>query len=90
MVIKRTQDCLSLLERGTGVQQPKGALALGKLCTPRNSVALSDGHHLALDLTRLLNLDAFTSMDIVLLLLCWSYTLAASSIIAAEMAAVEA
>ena len=47
MVIKRTQDCLSLLERGTGVQQPKGALALGKLCTPRNSVALSDIQQLA-------------------------------------------
>ena len=24
------------------MQQPRGALALGKLCTPRNSVALSD------------------------------------------------
>ena len=47
MVIKRTQDCLSLLERGTGVQQPRGALALGKLCTPRNSVALSDSQQSA-------------------------------------------
>ena len=29
------------------MQQPKGALALGKLCTPRNSVALSDIQQLA-------------------------------------------
>jgi hypothetical protein len=43
----RTQDCPPLLERGTGVQQPKGALALGKLCTPRNSVTLSDSQQLA-------------------------------------------
>ena len=59
MVIKRTQDCLSLLERGTGVQQPKGALALGKLCTPRNSVALSGGHLLDSQLDTSLELGRF-------------------------------
>ena len=72
------------------MQQPKGALALGKparLATRLPSLAVI---YLTLNLTRLLNLDDFSTMDMVLLLLCRLYTLAASNIIAAEIAAVEA